>query len=405
MKTILVRGPLLTNSGYGVHSRQVFRWALEQEKHGHRVVCHCLPWGITPWKLNADDEGGLVGEIMQRSVAENEAVNADLSVQVQLPNEWNPSVARHNVGISACVETDRANPEWITACNRMTEVVVPSRHARNSLENAGKLSKPVNVVPEAFHPDFLLDASDLEGSPELELVERSLADVTTQTNFLVMGQMTGDAPETDRKNLFNTIKWFIEEFKGDESVGLIVKTNSGKNTTIDRRVTRTRLRNFTNSVRARHDEKQFPKVYLLHGNMSEKELSLLYRHDKVDCLLSATRGEGFGLPILEATVCGLPVMVTDWSAHTEYLAVGRYLSVKYQLKPVHKSKVDGRIFVQGSRWAEVDEEHLKSRMRKFVESPVAPRQWAQELSGKLRESHSIESEISNLNEVLSKYLE
>ena len=45
MKKVLLRAPLLTNSGYGVHSRQIFEW-LETRKD-LQVTSQCLQWGQT----------------------------------------------------------------------------------------------------------------------------------------------------------------------------------------------------------------------------------------------------------------------------------------------------------------------------------------------------------------------
>ena len=40
--------------------------------------------------------------------------------------------------------------------------------------------------------------------------------------------LTGLSPETDRKNTLYLIKWFLETFKDDPEVGLIIKTNQGR---------------------------------------------------------------------------------------------------------------------------------------------------------------------------------
>ena len=111
MKKVILRAPVLTQSGYGVHCRQVARWLIEKaDKKEINLAIQCVPWGDTTWYMDSDEFDGLIGKIMKYSVATQE--KADVSFQVILPNEWDPEIANYNVGITAGVETDRCNPEW-----------------------------------------------------------------------------------------------------------------------------------------------------------------------------------------------------------------------------------------------------------------------------------------------------
>ena len=83
MKKVVLRGPALTQSGYGVHCRQVARWLLQRPDVDLKVIA--MPWGTTPWILNGDSHNGLIGEIMKRTVKEENSM-ADISFQLQLPN-------------------------------------------------------------------------------------------------------------------------------------------------------------------------------------------------------------------------------------------------------------------------------------------------------------------------------
>jgi len=84
MINVLIRGPILTQSGYGVHCRQVFKWLQEKEN----VVIWVQPtaWGMTPWYVDSTELGGLIGEIMKCTKELN--FKPDVSFQVQLPDEW-----------------------------------------------------------------------------------------------------------------------------------------------------------------------------------------------------------------------------------------------------------------------------------------------------------------------------
>ena len=376
MKRVLLRGPFLTSSGYGVHSRQIARWALS--KKDWDVQVQATPWGMTSWILDKDSHDGLIEKIMTKTVAiESQIQNQyDLTLQVQLPNEWDPNLGKVNIGVTAAVETDRCNPHWVEACNRMNAIVVPSTFTKRTLENTGHIKVPVIVIAESFY-DEVLD----------EDIEPLSHKFSTNFNFLVFGQLTGNNPENDRKNLAYTIKWICEEFKDDPDVGIILKTNSGRNTKIDKLVTE----RFANDLIKRIRPGEFPKIHLLHGKMSNREMVSLYKNESVKCLVSLTRGEGYGLPILEAAASGLPTIVTGWSGHMDFLRNGKFIAVDYSLQPIHPSRVDGQIFLNGFRWAEVKEKDAKRKLRKFYERSSLPTQWAKDLSKTLKEMYNHEA--------------
>jgi len=383
MKTVVLRAPSLTQSGYGVHARQLARWLLSKPNLDVRFAT--LPWGETPWLLNQEAHDGLVGEIMKRSVKPDH--RADVSVQLQLPNEWDPSVAPVNIGITAGVETDKCHPSWPAACNKMTTVVVPSQHTKLCLTNSGPITVPLHVIPEAYS-----DACREKDLPQV-------VDFDTSFNFLVFGQLTGNNPENDRKNIFYTIKWLTEVFKDDPDVGIVLKTNVGRNSRIDRNVTKGLLTTVAQESRRGGTG---PKIHLLHGDLDDVEIASLYRHPKIKALVALTRGEGFGLPILEAAASGLPIIATGWSGHLDFLRHGKYISIYYQLGEVHPSRIDSKIFVPGSRWANPSEEDFKKRVAKFRASNHTPKQWAEELKPTIQEQYSLDAICKRYDELLGE---
>jgi len=179
-------------------------------------------------------------------------------------------------------------------------------------------------------------------------------------------------------------------------VGVIIKTNFGKNSKLDRANTI----NVLAKVLMETKQGNGPKFYLLHGNMLNDEVAALYRHPKVSALVSFTRGEGFGLPLLEAAACGLPVVATNWSAHTEFLKKGKFVKVDYKLANIHPSRVDNKIFLQEMRWANPSEADAKKKLKRLYRSPGMPQKWAKDLAKKLQESHSFSAISDQYSEVL-----
>lgn len=386
-KRVLLRGPILTQSGYGVHIRQVAKWLFGRGDLD--IEIQALPWGDTPWLIDKNLDGGFIGQLMEKTV-DPSGRHYDVSVQLQLPNEWDTTLAKFNIGITAGVETDTCNPEWIDACNRMSMVIVPSQHTKNTLMSSGNITCQLHVIPEAFSEAIISNTR----------TKIDDLDFSTSFNFLLFGQLTGNNPENDRKNIFYTVKWLCETFKNDKDVGIVIKTNSGRNTSIDRRIITQTFDNLLKEVR----KGPFPRIHLLHGDMSDEEVASLYRHPKIKALVSLTRGEGYGLPIMEAAASGLPVVATAWSGHTDFLSHGKYIEVDYKLSPIHSTRVDNKIFMNGTKWAQVSEEDFKKKISKFRVAAAMPKEWAKSLQLKILEKYSIGTIKNMYNEITRENL-
>jgi len=381
MKRVLLRAPVLSSSGYGVHSRQILRWLKSKEEKGEiSLVCQLLPWGCTDFFLDRNDKAGIIGYAMEKS--DDLEPPYDVTFQLQLPNEWDSSLGKVNVGISAAVETTKCSVDWLTSCNSMDRIVVPSSHTYSCLVSSAneriKLTKPVDIIPESY-----IDELKIQSTEE----NRTKFNFSTPFNFLVHSQLTSMNAMTDRKNIFSIIKCFLEAFKDDENVGLILKTNICRNSLIDRKVTM----NVMNEIVSKHRQGSFPKIHIIHGNLSDKENSDLYRDKTVKAFINLSHGEGFGLPVLEAAVAGVPVIATNWSSYLDFLDTGSFIPVEYSLVDIPPQKIDDKIFVKGSKWAQPSELDFKKKITQFRMSPEKHTRSAETMSKKLLESHSWES--------------
>lgn len=379
MKKVVIRGPVMTQSGYGVHARQFVKYAMKRKDWD--VKFQVTPWGMTPWLVNTEDP--VIDFIAKRSIPFD---NPDLSIQIQLPNEWDPTLAKKNVGVTAAVETTSCNPQWISAVNQMDAVIVPSKFTKKVLEDTGHISTRLVVVNEAYPEEF----ENCETFLDMGL--------STDFNMLVYGQITGINAESDRKNFFYTLKWLCEVFKDDKDLGIVVKTNSGKNTKIDREVTSNLIKKLLKAVRPG----RFPKIHLVHGNLTNTEVAELYRNPKIKCLVTATRGEGYGLPILEAAASDLPVIATNWSGHLDFMQYGKFVALDYDLVEIPPEMADNQIFMQGSKWAQVSESDFKRKVKKFRSSSKVPKDWAGSLGKVIRSKFSQQAIEDNIAAALSE---
>jgi ADP-heptose:LPS heptosyltransferase/glycosyltransferase involved in cell wall biosynthesis len=389
----LVKGPFLTASGYGVHARQVLASLVGNENFD--VSAQSIRWGETSFIV---DREGDIEKIRQLSIkGEQElaqGVKFDLSVQVTIPNEFQ-RLAPINVGVTAGIEVDRVSPEWIVKANENVDlVIVPSKHSAQTYSgisykgNDGstlQLQRPVLVIPESFDQSVYNDNPFFDDQHEQIDLELGLSG---DFNFLCVGLGLDKGMGEDRKNISNLVKWFCEEFKDNQQVGLIMKVSIVGGSLIDFNSVKRRVTDIKRSVGC----DQFPRIHIIHGRLSERQMAGLYKSRRVKALISPTHGEGFGLPLLEAAACGLPVMATDWSGHLDFLSIEgnrrRFIALTSKLVEIPASAIWKGVMDQGSRWADPDPSDVKAKMRKMYLSPETPRRWASELASSLIYSHS-----------------
>ena len=194
--------------------------------------------------------------------------------------------------------------------------------------------------------------------------------------------------------------WFMRAFAGKKDVGLIVKTSRGRDTTIDRDLVRKLLLQVKQKCGV--NESRQPKLYMLHGPMNRVEMRNLYKSPKLCAYATATRGEGFGLPILEAAVSGLPIVATNWSAYTEFLKGDSFLPVVHDIRKIPATRVDNAIFVKDACWAEPREGNFTRKLKMVVADNDKYKQHAKELSEDLAQTHSLESLQKKFNEIIDE---
>jgi glycosyltransferase involved in cell wall biosynthesis len=363
-KRVVLRAPLLSVSGYGEHSRQIFQWLVSREDVDLSV--HTLNWGNTTWYIDSKRESGLIGEIMKRST--DKTKDFDYSFQVQLPDEWDTSLAANNVGITAGVETTTCYAQWTDRIKTMNCVIVPSEFTKKTfVDTDSATEEKIFVVPESLSIDPDGQYDDI------------LGDVKTPNNILLVSQLTAVERSQDRKCIIDTIESLLRCIKDRPDWGIIIKTNMGRGTEKDFLETKSVLSQIKGAK---------GRVHLVHGILSSEEMLGIYKSSKIRLFASLTRGEGFGLPMLEAAACDIPIIATGWSAHDEFLSLGKYGKVAHSLIPIPEGKVDNRIFKMASMWAQPDKIDFEKKVNKFISSQEVPRQWARDLGSKIREKYT-----------------
>ena len=363
-KKIVVRGPVLSRSGYGEQARFALR-SLRKHEDRFDIFLINTQWGGTGYTAQDDEERKYIDFLIQKTFHYTQNKKSyDLSLQVTIPPEWE-KIAPVNVGYTAGIETTRIAPQWVEKSNQMDKIIVTSNHSKNTL---------VGTIFDVHDNDTKQVVGQASVKTPVEVVNYPVKlnpkknvklDLETDFNFLMVSQWG------PRKNTANSIKWFVEKFKDNPDVGLIVKTFFKNNCTMDGLHVENMLKTF-----AAEDIKC--KLYLIHGDMSDNEMIGLYSHPKVKALISLSHGEGFGLPLFEASYTGLPIVTTNWSGQCDFLNVPTKVrkkgskkktqtvmkplfgEVEYSLGPIQKEAVWEGVLQPESMWCYADAASFKN---------------------------------------------
>jgi len=356
----VISAPFDTYSGYGARSRDIIKSIIKSEKYDVKLLSQ--RWGMTPWgfiKDHFEEWGFLTNHLMS---PDDQNRQPDIWMQITVPNEFQP-FGKYNIGVTAGMETTLVDGTWIEGMNRMDVNFVSSNHSVQSFKNSiyekigpqgqkmgmTKLEKPIEVLFEGANIDIY---KPTKSSFDLSQIKESFA-------FLSVGHwMQGDLGE-DRKNIGLLIKSFLETFKNTQNApALILKTSGAGASYSDKEYILKRYNKIKSTVKG-----NLPNVYIIHGELSDNEMNELYNHPKVKAMISLTKGEGFGRPLLEFSLSKKPILVSGWSGHSDFLKPDCYVYFKGELKNVHPSAVVEKMILRESQWFSPNTMEVGTKMK------------------------------------------
>jgi len=397
-KRLLFTGPVLTQTGYAHHAKDsLMAFA---GKCGFETGVLCTSWGQCDWDSYIDKDKNfsaektwLLAQISRVQTWQQLKQPVDICVTVSIPPEFRRQ-APLLVGITAGIETDRVHHTWILAANQANLMIVPSEFAKSGFVNThyqgsdGSMlncNVPIEVIPES------VDTSIFNDQPNDKDLDIDLPPFC----FITVGQW--GTIGMDRKNIEGIIRVFKEAFKDHpdkEKIGLVLKVNSISNSYMDETYTLNRIKSITRE----YDE--FPKITLIHGHMTDYELSKLYKDSRIKAGIFLTHGEGWGLSIADFAACSKPIIASNWSAHTEFLNLGKWIKIPCEIK---ESGIENDLFAKGNRWAFPSHTEAVRHMKKIYSNYDIPKGWAIELGAKIREKFNIKAIEDKYFEVFDRY--
>ena len=346
----VVSCPYDTYSGYGARSRDILKALINIGKYDVKIMPQ--RWGSTAWGFCNDNPEW---KFLHEHVVEGKLTfQPDIWMQITIPNEFQP-VGKYNIGCTAGIESNLCKPEWIEGLNRMNINWVSSNFSKQTFENTVyekrnkqtnnveghiKLEKPIEVVFEGANLDIYKPLT----KAEIKTVD--LSEIKETFCYLFVGHwMAGDFGH-DRKNVGLLVKSFYETFKNQkQKPALILKTSVG----VASYISRDQILDRVKQIRETVNSTNLPNIYVLNGEFSDTEMNELYNHPKVKAMISLTKGEGFGRPLLEFSLTGKPIIASAWSGHTDFLKSNLSYLIGGELENVHESAANDWL-IKESKW-------------------------------------------------------
>ena len=403
----LVTAPVATRSGYGAHSRDICRALIKLDKYDVKILS--VRWGSCPMNaLHKDDPNDMM--IIERLLDDPKLPSQpELHIHIVIPNEFQ-QFGKYNIGVTAGLEMTACPPEWIEGMNRMNMNIVPSNFVKeimssctfeirddNSQEVRGilKSENPIEVLFEGTDTNIYKKTKEFSTDfvNEMKIVEDTF-------NFLYVGHWLQGEVGKDRKDVGMLVKVFLETFKNmKKKPGLIMKTGGAGFSVLDREDILNKINSIKESVNG-----NLPNIYFLHGDFTDEEMNELYNHPKVKTHISLTHGEGFGRPLLEATISGKPVIAPNWSGHLDFLPKNLAILLGGSLQDVEVGSIPDNMRIEGSQWFTVNYQETSVVMKELYKNYRKYSLNAKKLAIGNRTKFSLDAMTKKLGKILDKYV-
>lgn len=363
---LVISCPITTRSGYGAHARDIVKSLRDMGMFDVKIISQ--RWGNTP--MTALD---VVNDEFHRWIVENTiqtlTEQPDVWIQVTVPNEFRP-IGKYNIGITAGIETTAVHQDWIQGMNLMDINIVPSKFSKDVFDNTiydqknangeivaqVKTEKPIHILFEGY--DESVYNYD---SPNSKL--DMLSHIKENWAFLFVGHWLQGEQGHDRKDVGTLIDVYCNTFRNTSNPpALLLKTSSATTSIMDRELMLRKIRHARGSVGA-----SLP-IYLIHGDFTDAEMWDLYTNPKVKSMVSFTKGEGFGRPLLEFSLTGKPIIASNFSGHLDFLQADKTLLVGGELQNVHPSAIIDKVIINESKWFYVNKSEAKTAMKELYKN-------------------------------------
>ena len=258
---------------------------------------------------------------------------------------WNPSYLPTQTNIPSVLETvfetDKIRDDWVVDCMRAEVTWVPSKFCEETFRNSNVDN--VEYMPYGFN---FYDTD--ETIAQIDKDERF--------TFLFVNQWS------ERKFAEQTVRTFCETFSKSDNVVLYIRADISPGLESIGITNATKLAQID---AIKKDNPDSPQLILL-DRVDDNTLLKLY--NSVDCMLSPSRAEGVGRPMIEAMSMGTPVISTNWASMPEFINNSNGLLVDCEIGYIDLPEHEQNLYslMSDMQWATPNTETLSEYMRSVV---------------------------------------
>ena len=290
---------------------------------------------------------------------------ANVGVAMSLPVAFDSLMNKVKIGFTM-FETDKLPTGQVWAgrtgkcsdiINEMDRLWVPCEHNKKLFLESG-IKIPIDIVHLGVNDEIY------------SYIERPKRKKFT---FLVLGTLTL------RKNPGVVLCAFLNLFKNNPDVQLVFKTTSGS-------LIHAGIETLSKNIK-------------VIDRMSTQEEMIGYYRD-ADCFIFPSRGEGYGLPPMEAMATGLPTIVSDNTGMSEFC------NKKYNYPLMMKGKSRAIRFPKDwgdvGNWYEADQSHLEFLMKYIYEHQDEAREKGRDAAKWVKKEWAYKATAKRIIEILKK---
>lgn len=329
MITIAYQGPLLDYSGYGEANRH-FVAALQAA--GVDVVGQLVAYT----KDRADY--GTLGPVVERALQNRS--HYKIKILHVTPDEIKRLSEPGKYHIAHFFwETDKIPQAFVEGLNSVDEIWTGSEANKAAIKRGG-VDKPVYIFPQPIETERAwpqkYEIADFDGFMFYSIFEW-----------------------TDRKNPEALLRAYYSAFKKEDNVGLLVKTYFRNFNLSNKRMIRDTVRKIQEEFGG---PESTPPVFLYLDLMDRQQIMRVHTTGHV--YVSAHRGEGWGVPQVEAMLAGHAIISTGYGGVHEYLSDrSNALIIPYEMQPLRGMDHASHFYSSDQKWADIKSDDLQQLMR------------------------------------------